>query len=229
MAYHAAKDNMFSHYSNDGPLYVWRDKNGEKYQFHFETLQFMDAKDHPIDDKTIEYFRTKHPVISKLFAKGEAALIADKEPYRRVEYALDIIHGRWPEAEPAIMQNPNEAVVYSTRIIRGRWPEAEPAIMKDPNVAVVYSNRIIRGRWPEAEPAIMKDPNAAMEYSRLIRGRWPEAEPAIMKDPTAAMNYANEVLRSRWPEAEPVIKTDKRAWESYIMFFPAAAGPKRSR
>ena len=198
----AAKDNMYSYYSNDGPLYVWRDKNGEKYQFHFETAQFMDAKDHPIDDRTIEYFRTKHPVISKLFAKGEAALIAGKDPYRLVEYALDIIHGR--------------------------WPEAEPAIMKDPNVAVVYSNRIIRGRWPEAEPAIMKDPNAAMEYSRLIRGRWPEAEPAIMKDPTAAMNYANEVLRSRWPEAEPVIKTDKHAWEYYIMFFPAAE-TKRSR
>lgn len=85
----------------------------------------------PIDDRTIEYFRTKHPVISKLFAKGEAALIADKDPYRRVEYALDIIHGRWPEAEPAIMKDPTAAMNYANEVLRSRWPEAEPVIKAD--------------------------------------------------------------------------------------------------
>jgi ankyrin repeat protein len=46
-------DNMFSHYNAKGPLYVVQPKyplhDGEKYQLHFETNQYMDERDHEID------------------------------------------------------------------------------------------------------------------------------------------------------------------------------------
>ena len=39
-------DNYFDYYNNHGKLYINIDKrNNEKYQFHFETQQFMDASD----------------------------------------------------------------------------------------------------------------------------------------------------------------------------------------
>ena len=66
----ARENNMYDQYSAVSPLYVWRDKNGKKYQFFFgdfDEMQFMDNKDHPIDDNTLNYFRTHHPVLSKLF------------------------------------------------------------------------------------------------------------------------------------------------------------------
>jgi len=78
--------------------------------------------------------------------------------YRLVYYSRSIIGGRWPEAEPAIMTDPEYAFLYSYEIIRGRWPEAEPTIIKDATYAYRYSCDVIKGRWPEAEPTIMADP-----------------------------------------------------------------------
>jgi hypothetical protein len=130
----AEKNNMFIQYADDGPLYVWRDKNGEKYQFHFGTRQCMDSKDRPIDATTLEYFRTKHPVISKLFAKAEAEAL--ESPYSAYLYASDVIKGRWPEAEAVMIDNiddvaPYELLLYATEVLRGRWHEVEDVIKTD--------------------------------------------------------------------------------------------------
>ncbi len=41
--------NMFNRYNEDGPLYInIRKSDGAKFQFHFETLSFMDAEDEEI-------------------------------------------------------------------------------------------------------------------------------------------------------------------------------------
>ena len=62
--------NMFNHYTKDGLLYVWHDKKlKEKFQFHFESGQFMDARDEPIDGGYMHYFTSENPVTSKLFTK----------------------------------------------------------------------------------------------------------------------------------------------------------------
>lgn len=245
----AEKNNMFDSYSQQGPLYVWRDKNGEKYQFHFEATQFMDSKDHPIDAKTIAYFRTKHPVTSKLFAKRESEILKSGGPQFLMRYARTVINGRWPDAEPVIMQDPVSADVYATEIIGGRWPEAEPVIMAHPMSAVAYASDVIKGRWPEAEPVIMAYPMSAVAYARdVIKGRWPEAEPtikgsgdparvyakeviggrwpaaeaSIMTNSYSAFMYAKEILGRRWPEAEPIIATHKLWWKRYTKLFPDA-------
>jgi hypothetical protein len=139
----AEKNNMFDQYSDKGPLYVWRDKNGEKYQFHFETAQFMDAKDHTIDDKT-------------------------RAPSRLVKYAERGIKGRWPEAEPVIMQEPMVAVDYAAEIIRGRWSEAEANILKTPIAAADYAILALKAPWPEAESAIRRDRDAWARYSHYF-------------------------------------------------------------
>jgi len=45
----AKHDNMFDQYHKKGPLYVIHDKKeNQKYQFHFETEQFMDHEDKPV-------------------------------------------------------------------------------------------------------------------------------------------------------------------------------------
>jgi hypothetical protein len=62
----ADDNNMFSTYSKRGaPLYVIVCDDGEKYQFHFKTGQYMDAKDHPI--KVVDLVK-KYPVLYDVFA-----------------------------------------------------------------------------------------------------------------------------------------------------------------
>src|SRR5271157_2096271 len=61
----AEKNNMFSTYNKQGPLYIVMIKGTkEKYQFHFETEQFMDVQDKEID--IIALFN-KYPVLLDVF------------------------------------------------------------------------------------------------------------------------------------------------------------------
>ncbi len=65
-------DNMFEHYNQQGPMYIIQPKNPdkggkEKYQLHFESGQFMDEKDDPINlNELVE----KYPEIKILKENG---------------------------------------------------------------------------------------------------------------------------------------------------------------
>jgi len=188
-------DNMFDYYSMDGPLYIWRDakESGAKYQFHFETGQFMDDKDSQISDEKFNYFRTDHPILKKLFSMKEKESL--KEPKLAYQYAKDVIKGRWPEGEPEIAKDPKFSYFYAKNVINGRWPEGEPAISKDPENAYYYAKYVIKGRFIEGEPIIAKNPIVAFSYaSTVIKGRWKEGEPTITEYPEWAYYYATDVI-----------------------------------
>ena len=210
----ADQNNIFNTYSSEGPLYIWKDKTG-KYQFHFESSQFMDARDEPIEITKLNYFRTEHPVLSKLFKQKEKELLSSEDASKLYSYAENVIKGRWPEAEQYIMKDLDSAYYYAKDVIKDRWPEAEPYIMKNPEYAFSYAKNIIKDRWPEAEPYIMKNPASAFSYAKdILKDRWPEAEPYIMKDPLSAF-YAKDVIKDRWPEAEPYIMKNPFYWNQY--------------
>ena len=61
-----SEDNMFNYYNRMGPLYILINKSNpnEKYQFHFESSQFMDVNDAPID---IPMFLKDNPEIKSIF------------------------------------------------------------------------------------------------------------------------------------------------------------------
>ena len=231
----ASKDNQFDNYNERGPLYVWKDRDGSKWQFHFDSssFHFMDAGNESINRVKLNYFRTEHPVVKKLFRQEEKTILRDPEAV--VNYAQNVIQSRWPEAESIILTNPQAAAKYAPRVIKGRWPEAESIIIQDPQAAHKYAQNVIKGRWPEAESIIAQNPQAAFDYAyyvikdrwaegekaiaqrpglavfyaqHVIRGRWPEGEKAIAQDPYTAYMYANSVIKGRWPEGESVIAQD---------------------
>ena len=150
------------------------------------------------------------------------ALIPPPDPTNAISamnYAINVMKKRWPEAEPYIMKDPKSANEYTTHVLKKRWPEAEPYIMKDPTSAADYAFHFFRqDGWPEAEPYIMKDPTSAADYAiHVLKKRWPEAEPYIMKDPKSANEYAFHVLKKRWPEAEPYIMQDPKSAAIYVI------------
>lgn len=66
----AQNNNMYKSYSKQGPLYIILPKkpvdSNDKYQFHFESGQFMDAADNEIDlDKIVE----RYPSLRQAFAE----------------------------------------------------------------------------------------------------------------------------------------------------------------
>jgi DNA-directed RNA polymerase subunit F len=58
---------------------------------------------------------------------------------------------------------PYVAVAYAMKILKGPWPEAEPAIAKDPETALKYVERVLHKRFPEAEKTILSGTEREME------------------------------------------------------------------
>ena len=186
----ANSNNMFDNYNQAGPLHVFIGNDGRKFQFHFESRQFMDERDDSVD---VMKLRSKYPTVDVFFKKHESELVKTASAEDLYYYTYYIMEGkRWPEAEPVIAKNPDWAFWYAKDVLKGkRWPEAEPYIMKEPRLAFWYAKDVLKGkRWPEAEPVIMKDPRWAFWYAKeVIEYRWPEAEPVIMKDPELGLLY----------------------------------------
>jgi hypothetical protein len=200
----AQRDNQFKDY--DGPLYIWRDKNGEKYQFYFsdDSGQMKDSRDRDIEPEKIDYFRKEHPVLKKFFKQIESEVITD--PEQANNYAYFVIRGRWPEAEAVIATDPESAASYAGEALKGRWPEAEAVIATDPSASWNYARHAIKGRWPEGEAAIARDPLDSYNYAAyVIKGPFPKGEAAIAKQYETAFNYAYKVLEKRFPRGEAAI------------------------
>lgn len=68
------ENNMFDRYNNDGEMYIIIPKKtthpGEKYQFHFQTKQFMNEMDRRAD---ITELRKRYPQLVDIFAKQAKA------------------------------------------------------------------------------------------------------------------------------------------------------------
>lgn len=213
----ARNRNMFNYYNQQGPLYVWNDKKlKEKFQFHFESFQFMDSQDTPIDADQLNYFAFEHPVTKKLFAskkeaigKGLGEFISYVEDQRQYE---DDPRGWEEEYDGPPDQNEqfDELEAYAMFQLAGKEnvDRYMKYIKKIPRLAFAYAKGIVNGQWPEGEKAILEDPWYTVAYARdVLKKRWPEAEPKIARyagtdNYYRAVEYAKDVIKGRWPEAE---------------------------
>ena len=116
--------------------------------------------------------------------------IKTSKPGVLVNYAADIIQGRWPEAEPYILDkclkcesryDRDYLFSYALNVImpfdkdnpnydRGRWIEAEPIIGLDPHTAYSYARIILKERWqnPDIELNILDCTQSAKYYAEYV-------------------------------------------------------------
>ena len=105
----AENNNMFYYYNEKGPLYdiIFRG-SGVKWQFHFETAQFMDEQDVPLDPDLVKS-------ISGLFSEDKWMVAVDHDG-RAIRYvntpseAMKMIAAEGNGAAIQFIQNPSEAV-----------------------------------------------------------------------------------------------------------------------
>jgi hypothetical protein len=213
----AQNRNMFDFYSKDGPLYIWVDKQEKsKYQFHFETFQFMDAQDKPIDAGQLDYFANEHPVLKKLFAskkeaigKGLSEYIRYLEDQKAYEYDPQGYEDEYGDP-PAVNDQFDELEPHTMFQLVGeeQLKQYLKTIKKMPSLAYAYALGVVRGPWPEGEKAILSEEWYAVAYAKnILKKRWPEAEPKIARTAATdnyyrAVQYAVGVIKGRWPEAE---------------------------
>lgn len=147
-----------------------------------------------------------------------------------LQYALDVIQGRWPEWEAEVLQQAAEQPLllflcneYAIDVIKGRWPDLEPLLFHvadtypkcaefDWAEAVLdYADDVIQGPWPAFESRILNGQcqlHIAVAYTAGVRqGPWTHLENLLLAAaPEEAMPalayYASAVLKDRWPAAE---------------------------
>lgn len=116
-----------------------------------------------------------------------------------LDYALNVIQSELPEKyEKYIIQSPSNAYYYA-RQFKGRWPEAEPIIIQDIDALVYYAISVLKGRWLEAEPRLLemleeRGPYAAAAWATMyaklaVRDRWPEGEDYIFNSKEHTAEY----------------------------------------
>jgi len=118
----------------------------------------------------------------KALISEKPTLITPEEAYR---YAMEEGE-RTPELEEIIAKSPGRsagmAYLYAVNVIKGRWPEAEDVIAKESYTSYIYARDVIGDRFPEGEEKIKQHPKYAYLYAKdVIGGRWPEGEEAIKR------------------------------------------------
>ena len=97
-------------YSKQGPLYInIRKSDGAKFQFHFETMQFMDANDEPtslrnigLSDGLAEFYTKANPLFKYLmkydfvdeFINGFATVILNNK-YNFIDGDGNLLSQQW--------------------------------------------------------------------------------------------------------------------------------------
>jgi hypothetical protein len=171
----------YREYTKRGPLYIWRDRNGEKYQFHFPIrkgefddfdeveIELRDSSNNEISLELLRQFRTEHPVLKQLFAAYESKIMKD---WRKVLDYVVIYGGRVPEIEEKIKESPNVSIPYAMFFLKQRWPEAEENIITKATSRDLldYISFFFNGqRWPEAEERIASDPKLSKVYKQNLK------------------------------------------------------------
>jgi hypothetical protein len=219
-----------SHYLKQGPLFILF-KDEEKFaQLHAPSGQLMDLTDRSYDwandsglrkmlsniikptNPQASWFLTR--VSGKRIPEAEIQIAQDVN--LSVDYAIDVVKGRWPAAEPALLDSVRKGnyygqgspIKYAAKAIGGRWPELEKALESTGNAHMMleYVLTVVKERVPSMEPSIINTPDQAVRYAAsCIKGRWPEAEDKIVAVAQAATAYAKNVLGQRWPRFEAIL------------------------
>lgn len=123
------------------------------------------------------FYRSVLTVLNRsgFMSKRILAAVAAK-PGMACAYAHNILHSRWPAAEPVIATDPKAAYFYAYQCVGGEWPEAEPTLFTDPFYAAMYAIYLLHRRWPAAEPVICRG-SRAQDYASMLMGyRYPSKQ-----------------------------------------------------
>lgn len=212
------KQNMYKYYSKYGPLYIWHDKKlKQKFQFHFETGQFMNAQDQALDLKDAKYFFEQNPVTAKLFRENKDKLdevlenllsYFDREP-EEDEYGFS---DRVPTELEELATEANfdfvlypmstKTLVLSFKNVSEFGEYLKDLLMNDGSKRQEFNKEFIRTSRETPARAALRLANS------LYKQPVPELEELIAQDGRSSYLYAFHQLKGPFPKGEPEIAKD---------------------
>lgn len=223
-------ENRFEDYMDYGDLYVWKDKNGEKFQFWYPTREFSNLPPQLANDKDVyitkEQFDKfiKHPILKKVIVQCEEHCMSNK-----INMALDYCkrYGRRVEHIESQLtttdaDHDDMVLIYARDVIGGRWPEAERILIKNAKQALSYIKNVVKDRCSYLEPVIFQNINTAEEYLSDFRSNFiPNGNKLFekcfienllidglrnqYKFDSLIKLYVGKIIHRRWPELEGIL------------------------
>jgi len=220
-------DNRFAYYNKKGPLYIVMLKGtNAKYQFHWESDQFMDTKDEGINPNKLA---EKYPILWKIFnpiAIKNKSLVLNQHPTEAVQLAAVQQNGRVIQ----YIKNPSEAVQlaavqqygWAIQYLKNPSEAIQLAAVQENGLAIEYlknpSEAIQLAAVQKYGSAIhyLKNPSEAVQlaavqkYGLAIK---------YLKNPSEAVQLA-AVQQNRWAiknikhPTDKVKALQKKVWES---------------
>ena len=183
--------SVFKDYTENSDLYVWRDRNGSKYQYQIfhdyaNRIQFYDARDRVLNWAEQQKLE-QHPVLGKVLKQQEEAFKdylfkqqekvakhrkAQHEPdrlYDMAKYVLDetginVKHVKKINSYPGGMEG------FCKDLLDKKWDLIKPQMALGPRSSQEFAMFVLKARWPEQEPLIAKHAVSWTMYSREILG-----------------------------------------------------------
>lgn len=199
--------HMFKDYNRSGPLHVWRDRNGRKYQFQFTDHQYFidihNASDEIISTDEYNKF-LKHPVLGQILEEQEAKILK-----RMKNTAQAGLGGRlgglgfaglggYQRVVDPVQQAEIDRVYQLTEFVKNKTGiniKHVKSLMTYPGGFDGFCTDVLAEDWAKIEPWMAKGPRSSLEYAQHVKkGRWIEQEPLIAKHAVSWTMYSREIL-----------------------------------
>jgi hypothetical protein len=198
-------NNRFDYYNKYGPLYdiIFRG-SGDKWQFHFETAQFMDEQDQPLDPDLVK------PIIG-LFSEDKW-MVAIEHDGRAIRYvntpseAVQLAAVKSNGNAIEYIKNPSEAVQLAAVKSNGRAIRHVNTPSEAVQLAAVKSNGYAIGYIKNPSEAVqlaaVKDDGNAIEYIK-------NPSEAVQLAAVKSNGYAIEYIKNPSPAVQALANLKK--------------------
>jgi hypothetical protein len=183
----AQQNNLFASYNKQGPLYMVLIKpENARYQFHWESNQFMDERDQPMNPNQLA---DKYPVLWKIFqpiAEKNKSLVLNQNPSIQVQMAavsqdgmaIKYIQNPSPQIQLAAVSNYGKAIQF----IKNPSPQVQLAAVSTSGFAIEY----IKNPSPQLQLAAVSNYGKAIQF---IKNPSPEVQLAAIKKDGWAIQF----------------------------------------
>jgi hypothetical protein len=191
----------FKQYNREGPLYVWRDRSGDKFQFHITTdppskVRLVDAQDRYVKAPEAKQFK-EHPVIGQIIKEQDKIyrqyLVDEKKSHEekhkiqqersKAQRQIQREHDRIHDLHKFILDEYGINVKHIKKA--NTYPGGLEGFCKD----------VLDEQWDKIKPQMALGPRSSLEFAILvIKGRWIEQEPLIANHAVSWTMYSREIL-----------------------------------
>jgi hypothetical protein len=191
----------FKQYNREGPLYVWRDRSGDKFQFHITTdppgkVRLVDAQDRYVKAPEAKQFK-EHPVIGQIIKEQDKIyrqyLVDEKKSHEekhkiqqersKAQRQIQREHDRIHDLHKFILDE------YGINVKHIKKAKSYPGGLEG------FCKDVLDEQWDKIKPQMALGPRSSLEFAILvIKGRWIEQEPLIANHAVSWTMYSREIL-----------------------------------